>query len=100
LTCHEKRILVLTLSDGLKAKLKQVQKSGGYKSIPKMLESFVLVQPEKILLQEKPQNSLLFENKWCGERDSNPRTPTRQPPQGCAFDLAWQPPPFVQQEIT
>ena len=29
---------------------------------------------------------------WCGGWDSNPRTPMGQPPQGCAFDLAWQPP--------
>ena len=28
----------------------------------------------------------------CGGWDSNPRTPTRQGPQPCAFDLAWQPP--------
>ena len=35
----------------------------------------------------------------CGGWDLNPRTPTGQPPQGCAFDLAWQPPlracPFI-----
>ncbi len=28
----------------------------------------------------------------CGGRDSNTRTPTRQGPQPCAFDLAGQPP--------
>jgi hypothetical protein len=27
---------------------------------------------------------------WCGRWDSNPRTPTGQEPQSCAFDLAWQ----------
>ena len=30
---------------------------------------------------KKPANDTLCE-KWCGERDSNPRTPTGQPPQG------------------
>jgi len=25
--------------------------------------------------------------KWCGEWDSNPRTPTGQAPEACAFDL-------------
>src|SRR5437867_2875850 len=29
---------------------------------------------------------------WCGGWDSNPRTPTGQGPEPCAFDLAWQPP--------
>ena len=48
----------------------------------------------ELLQQTKIVIKLLinFAQKWCGERDSNPRTPTRQPPQGCAFDLAWQPP--------
>src|SRR5213593_4181793 len=27
---------------------------------------------------------------WCGGWDSNPRTPTGQGPEPCAFDLAWQ----------
>src|SRR5690606_19914003 len=31
--------------------------------------------------------------------DSNPRTPARQGPQPCAFDLAWQPPPMVLMRI-
>jgi hypothetical protein len=30
--------------------------------------------------------------KWCGGWDLNPRTSTGQPPQGCAFGHAWQPP--------
>src|SRR5437867_2746857 len=29
---------------------------------------------------------------WCGGWDLNPRTPTGQGPEPCAFDLAWQPP--------
>ncbi len=29
---------------------------------------------------------------WCGGWDLNPRTPAGQPPQGCAFGHAWQPP--------
>src|SRR2546427_6026872 len=29
---------------------------------------------------------------WCGGWDLNPRTPTGQGPEPCAFDLSWQPP--------
>src|SRR5436189_6283283 len=29
---------------------------------------------------------------WCGGWDLNPRTPTGQGPEPCAFDLTWQPP--------
>ena len=34
--------------------------------------------------------------KWCGGWDLNPRTPTGQGPEPCAFDLAWQPPLEVE----
>src|SRR5438093_9506903 len=30
--------------------------------------------------------------QWCGGWDLNPRTPTGQGPEPCAFDLSWQPP--------
>src|SRR5438093_5142223 len=36
--------------------------------------------------------SPLAEVKWCGGWDLNPRTPTGQGPEPCAFDLSWQPP--------
>ena len=32
---------------------------------------------------------------WCGGWDLNPRTPTGQEPQSCAFDQAWLPPPVM-----
>ena len=40
----------------------------------------------------------ILENE-CEGSDSNARTPTRQGPQPCAFDLAWQPSPGYE-EIT
>ncbi len=58
---------------------------------------FVEVTGSKSMEVKKPANAFLCQ-KWCGERDSNPRTPTGQPPQGCAFDLAWQPPHSALQE--
>ena len=33
---------------------------------------------------------------WCGGWDLNPRTPTGQPPQGCAVGLAWRPPLLIK----
>ena len=47
---------------------------------------------------ETPNNRNLRSNRqnivkqWCGGWDLNPRTSTGQPPQGCAFGHAWQPP--------
>src|SRR5213594_4540963 len=46
----------------------------------------------------RPRTSVVFwgsDNgpvKWCGGWDLNPRTPTGQGPEPCAFDLSWQPP--------
>src|SRR2546427_13288633 len=34
----------------------------------------------------------MFRKKWCGGWYLNPRTPTGQGPEPCAFDLSWQPP--------
>ena len=36
-----------------------------------------------------PERSPFLASFWCGEWDSNPRTPTGQAPEACAFDLAW-----------
>ena|SRR2546425_2770464 len=36
---------------------------------------------------------------WCGGWDLNPRTPTGQGPEPCAFDLSWQPPRVSEREI-
>lgn len=48
---------------------------------------------DKVNLNLKRANRLTWMGVWCGGWDSNPRIPAEQPPQGCTFDLAWQPPP-------
>ena len=39
-----------------------------------------------------PSRDACLPVKWCGGWDLNPRTPTGQGPEPCAFDLSWQPP--------
>src|SRR5438874_11869735 len=52
----------------------------------------------------RPRTSVVFwgsDNgpvKWRGGWDLNPRTPTGQGPEPCAFDLSWQPPHASERE--
>ena len=51
---------------------------------------FVAGHPPKLT---KCKNlGLATDPDWCGGWDLNPRTPTGQGPEPCAFDLSWQPP--------
>ena len=44
------------------------------------------------VLNTVPRGTEYRTGNECGGWDSNPRTPERQEPRSCAFDLAWQPP--------
>jgi hypothetical protein len=87
----KKGFTCITISNHLKDELKQTAKERGYKNIPQLLRA-ITSKKEKITSKKVTPNQASFPKLWCGEWDSNPRTPTGQPPQGCAFDLAWQPP--------
>ncbi len=48
-----------------------------------------------LLLAVFPDLAVTGVTGWCGGWDLNPRTPTGQEPQSCAFDQAWLPPPVM-----
>ena len=49
----------------------------------------------KPLPSKLPEDRNIIGVEWCGEWDSNPRTPTGQAPEACAFDLARRPPHYT-----